>query len=151
PVGCNASIGGDRSFLQLIVQGSQVPNLHGLVATSRNQESAVGGERYAGDETRVATEAAEQRSSVAVPDFHRAVRPRRGDPSAFGVEAERRGPDVAIVSPEGLLLASLRVPDLHCVLLTPRDKAPAVRAERQVQSHLGGARTEGAARLLLLA
>src|SRR5262249_47340549 len=150
--GNHVSLLGDSCLrVGLRCQRRQVPDLYGLVPTSRNQEPAVGAERQAGDEARVAAEAADQRPGVAVPDFHGTVFPRRGDPLALGVGAERRRPDVSAMSPEGLLLAGLDVPDLYRVLLTPRDQAPAVGAERQRHNPGVGVRAEGPARLLLLA
>ena len=57
---------------------------------------------------------------MAVPDFHGAVLPRRGDPPTIGVGAERRRPDVPAMSLEGLEFpAGLHVPDLDRVLLPP--------------------------------
>src|ERR1700756_3758412 len=112
--------------------------------TSRDQQPAVRAERHTADVAQVPAKAAKQGPGVAVPDFHGAVLTRRGDPPTTGVGAERRRPDVPAMSPEGTEFpAGLHVPDLDRVVLTSRDQAPAVRAERQVESHLGGPRADG--------
>src|SRR5262245_695785 len=89
---------------------------------------------------------------MAVPDFHGAILPARGDPPAIVVGAERKGVDLTPVSPEGGLefLAGLYVPDLEGVLLPPRRQPPAVRAEGHVHTRPGDPRAKGAARFLLL-
>src|SRR5205807_801975 len=126
------------------VQWRQVPNLHGLIPASREQPPAFGAERQAANEAGVAAEAVEQRPAVAVPDFHGAVLPRRGDPPALAVRAEGRRPDVPAMSFEGVqLLAGLHVPNLHRVLLTPRSQPSAVGAERHSVRLVAGWEPEG--------
>src|SRR5262245_9686567 len=95
-------IGNDRTMVSpgstfRVDQLRQVPDLHRLVPASRDQAPAIGAERHAADETRVAAEAANQLSGVAVPDVHGAVFACRGDPLAILVGAERQGVDLAVV------------------------------------------------------
>src|SRR5688572_21409974 len=127
-----------------VVQFGQVPDLDRVIATSRDQAAAIGGERNAGDDTGMAAEGAKRRAGAAVPDLHRAVLARRGEPPAVVVGAEGDGVDVTAVFVEGVQLAlALHVPDLDSVLLAPRRQAPAVRAERHVQIRPGNVRAVG--------
>src|SRR5438876_855420 len=139
------------SVTHFAAQLRHVPNLHGLIAASRDQEPAVGAERQAGDDAHVTAEVADQRARVAVPDFHGAVFTPRGDPPAVLVGAESDGIDFSVMSLEGLKLpACLDVPDFDRVLLTSRGQPLAIRAEGHVHTRSGDPRLEGAVSYLNL-
>src|SRR5262249_26522760 len=122
-----------------------------MIAASRDQEPPIGAERQAGHKAGVAAEAADHLSGVAVPDFHGAVLPRRGDQPAIVLRAESHGVDVAVVSLKGpKRLAVLDVPDLDGVRLTSGRQPPAVRAEGHTQTRTGDARAKGKASFFLL-
>src|SRR5262249_58662269 len=135
----------------LVAQLRQIPDFHGLVPTPREQPPAVGAEGHAADKSGVAAEAAHQLAAVAVPDFHGAILTRGGDPAAALVRTEGDGVDFPAVPSQGSLqlLRGLDVPDHDRVVLTPRCQAPAIGAERHVQTrHDGGPRLKRLAGVL---
>src|SRR5262249_54630630 len=128
-----------------------VPNLHGRIPASRDQPPAVRAERQADDETCVTAEGVDQLASVAVPDFHGAILPARGDPPAIVLGAERQVVDLPLVSWEGFeFFAGIHVPDLDRVLSPSRRQPTTVRAEGHVHTRPGDPRANGGAAGFLL-
>src|SRR5689334_18690262 len=76
-----------------------VPDLDRVIAASRDEALALGDERQAADEARMAAQRAPRLPGCRVPDSYRGVLAGGGEPAAVGVEDH--GTDVAGVPAQG--------------------------------------------------
>src|SRR4051794_7233831 len=98
------------------VQLRHVPHLDRVIPASGDQSPAIGTERQTADQSRVSAEAADCFPGAGVPDLHRAVLTRRGNPSAIA-GTEGHGVNVAAVSGKrSKFLSSFDVPDLDGII-----------------------------------